>query len=317
MRRATRLTGIGVAAVALVGCVDGFRGSNLQLDLTQAMQLQARAFAPPIANELPANTHYAIYAVQQGSAQDRLFELAQFEIHRAVDLSSPCFIDVGEHVPYPGLPVVAFAQRVAVDTGIVNPNNPPATATEEQKTLAASANRRAAYVATILGVDGTPVRAVTSASAATYGPIGTTCPGTGNEFPASTCYDDASNQRRLALCQEAWKANPDLFEGTDRILTAPLNGATRGFVDVPANGGAIPPIGGAQFFVPQALDHVDAFAIYLQTDNATDVGTQVLFGKPTGQTRGVLHVHMTNATNAALTAELAVFTDLGQDNVQF
>ena len=34
-------------------------------------------------------------------------------------------------------------------------------------------------------------------------------------------------------------------------------------------------------------------------------------------TRGVLHVHLVSPVNPALTAEMAVFVDLGQDDVQF
>jgi hypothetical protein len=34
-------------------------------------------------------------------------------------------------------------------------------------------------------------------------------------------------------------------------------------------------------------------------------------------TRGVRHVHMVNPTTPALTAELAIFIDLGEDDVHF
>jgi hypothetical protein len=304
-------------AGALGGCVDGFRGSNLQLDLPLALPIQGRQYGPVVAGDLPANTHYAIYAIQQGPMQDRLFELARFELHRAVDLFSPCFIDVGDHVPYPGLPVVAFAARIKADTGI-DPANPPPTATDEQKILVTTAPRRLALVGTVLGNDATPFHAVTSASVATYPAIAATCTGPADQFPAPNCIDDASNQRRLALCQATWKANPDLFEGTDRVLTAPLNGATRGFADVPVSTG-LPPVGGAQFFVPQALDNIDAFAIYSQTDGVDGPGTQVMFGTPIkpAPTRGVIHVHLVSGANPMLRAELAVFADLGQDGVQF
>jgi hypothetical protein len=46
-------------------------------------------------------------------------------------------------------------------------------------------------------------------------------------------------------------------------------------------------------------------------------GTQLYFGRPTLPTRDVSHVHLVNPNNAALTAEMAVFADLGQDDVHF
>lgn len=307
-----------MVAFAVGGCVDGFRGSNVQVDLPQALPPQPRIGGAAVATDMPANTHYSIYAIQQGASADRLFELAQFEIHRIVDVTSPCFIDVGEHVPYPGLHVTSFVQRVAADTGIIDPANPPASATETQKVLMASARERLGVITQALGVDATVVKAVTSASPGGYPAVAASCTGPADQIPPPSCVDDASNQRRLALCQATWRDNADLFEGTDRVLTLPLNGVTRGFVDVPANNPfRIPPIGGAQFVVPQALDNIDAYAIYSQVDGTTTPGIQVLFGKPTVTTRGVSHVHLVSPTNPAVTAEMAIFADLGQDDVHF
>jgi len=82
------------------------------------------------------------------------------------------------------------------------------------------------------------------------------------------------------------------------------------------------PVGGAQFFVDNALDNIDAYAIYFQVDGmdppGNDVpGTQLYFGRPTMPTRGVSHVHLVSPLNPALTAEMAVFADLGEDDVHF
>ena len=156
------------------------------------------------------------------------------------------------------------------------------------------------------------------------------------------CTDAAANLRRLAACQAAWHADatagPDLpgvgyFEGTDRVLTQPLNGVTQGFVDGrnPVN---LAPVGGSQFFVDEILDGFDGFAVYWQYDDAdhdgqpdypasvpvadrSPTGQQLLFGRPTAPTRGVIHVHMTNLIQPLLTAEVAIFADLGSDDVQF
>jgi len=265
--------------------------------------------------ELPANVHFTLYAIQQDAAQDRLFEVTRFEVHRIVDTTSPCFIDVGEHVPHPGLHVTFFVDKIKEDTGIADLANPPPAATEQQKEQVATAEQRKANIGLLAGNGG--LRAVTSASTATYPMIASSCTGPSDQIPPAMCTDDASNKLRLALCQAAWKADPKLWEGTDRVLTAPLNGVTHGMLLLQANPINMTPVGGAQFFVDNALDDVDAYAIYFQIDGMDTPGTQLYFGRPTMPTRGVRHVHMVSPINPLLTAEMAVFADLGQDDVHF
>ena len=77
------------------------------------------------------------------------------------------------------------------------------------------------------------------------------------------------------------------------------------------------PVGGAQMFVPNALVDIDAYAIYFQADGMDDPGTQLYFGRPTMPTRGVFHVDLLSPINPMLRAEMAVFADLGQDDVSF
>jgi len=277
--------------------------------------VQAHVNAAVMAGELPANSHFSLYGIQQSAGEDHLFELERFEVHRLVDLTSPCFIDVGEHVPHPGLHVSMYASKIAEDTGIADIANPPPTATEQQKIELATALQRMKDVQLIASGPPIPINVVTSASTSVYPPVAADCNGPADQLPPPTCMDDASNQRRLALCQVAWK-DPNLFEGTDRVLTAPLGGITHGMVDGvnPIN---MAPVGGAQFFVDEALDNIDAFAVYTQADGVDTPGTQLLFGRPTMPTRGVLHVHLVSPINPALTAEMAVFVDLGQDDVHF
>jgi len=118
------------------------------------------------------------------------------------------------------------------------------------------------------------------------------------------------------VCQAAWKADPDLFEGTDRVLTAPLNGVTRG-TTLGLNPINMAPVGGAQFFVDNALIDIDAYAIYVQTDGVDQLDAPLYFGRPTMVTRGVSHIHLTSAMFPQLTSEMAVFADLGEDDVHF
>lgn len=319
MRRATRLTIVSiVTALTSGGCVDGFRGSNVQLDLSFGTPLQAHVVGAPAAGELPVNTHFTLYAIEQDAVAmtDRLFELDRFEIHYLVDPTSPCFIDVGDNVPHPGLHVTQYAKKIAEDTGIADLANPPASATEPQKRLMATALQRMQNVAALGGATGIPMKVVSSVSSTPYPAVASSCTGPSDQLPPATCTDDASNQRRLALCQATWKSDPNLFEGTDRVLTAPLNGVTRGMVDG-KNAINMAPVGGAQFFIDEALDHIDAYAIYTQTDGVDTPGSQLYFGKPTMPTRGVRHVHLVSPANPLLTAEMAVFADLGHDDVHF
>jgi hypothetical protein len=77
------------------------------------------------------------------------------------------------------------------------------------------------------------------------------------------------------------------------------------------------PIGGAGWYVEQAVASMDAYAIYHRTDDGADPGTLFLYGVVSKPTRGVTKVRMTNAGNPNLTADLAIFADLGEDDVDF
>ena len=302
-----------LAAVG-AGCVDGFRGSNVQIDLSPGTPVQAHVMGAQAMDEIPVNSHFTIYAIQDDAAQSRLFEIARFELHRIVDVTSPCFIDVGDHVPHQGLHVSQYATKIAEDTGIADYRNPPPTATEEQKLLMGTAVQRMANVAALGGSTG--IKVVTSASSTTYPAVASSCTGPQDQIPPPSCTDEASNQLRLRLCQAEWKADPNLFEGTDRVLTAPLNGVTRGTA-LGLNPINMAPVGGAQFFVDNALIDIDAYAIYVQTDGVDQLDTPLYFGRPTTVTRGVSHIHLTSAMFPQLTSEMAVFADLGEDDVHF
>lgn len=300
----------------------------MQLDLSPTIPVQASPGAIAMAGELPSNIHFTLYAFQEDATAGRLFAIGTFEIHRIVDLASPCFIDVGAHVPHPGLHVSQYAKVIGQDTGITDVANPPPGATDQQKIEAATADQRQLNVTALAGDMG--IRVVTSASIGKYGPVGADCNDTLG-FPPPTCTDEPSNQRRLAMCQAAWQADPNYFEGTDRVLTQPLDGQTHGFVDGtnPIN---LAPVGGAQLYVDSVLGNFDGYAIYWQFDDAdgdgkpdyptgfpnqSQTGQLLLFGKPTMPTRDVIHVHLTSAASPGLTADLAIFSDLGQNDTSF
>lgn len=326
---------LAIALFALAGCIDEYRGSELQIDLSAATPVQASPYRAAAADELPTNIHFTLYAFDEmpnmdGTTVGRLFALQQFEIHRVVDLDSPCYIDVGEHVPFPGLHVSQYAQQMMEKTGISDLANPPPGASEEDKIDAATAVQRQRNVALMAGESGP--KAVTSVSAGGYGPVATDC-NDASAIPPPTCVDAASNQRRLEKCTAEWRKDPALFEGTDRVLTAPLNGTTYGMV-AGMNPVNFAPIGGAAFFVDESLADFDGYAVYWQYDDANgdgmpdypssvpasernQLGKLYLFGRPEKPTRGVIHVDMKNPEEPAITAELAIFADIHQDTVHF
>jgi len=328
-----RTTFIGL--LALAGCIDEFQGSELQIDFSQFVPVQSSSYRPKAAEELPDNIHFTLYATDEvmdaaGATTQYLFAVQDFEIHRVVDLQSPCYIDVGEHVPIPGLHVSQYEDEIKKRTGIDDPTMPPADATEEEKIDVATAVRRQVVVEEMAGVAGP--KAITSVSPQIYPATAASCTDT-NGIPPPDCVEPDANQRRLELCQAQWDRNTGLFEGTDRVLTAPLNGTTYGMVNGsnPANGA---PIGGSAFFVDETLVGFDGFVIYWQYDDAdgdgnpdypasvpmnerTKLGTLFLFGKPESPTRGVIRAQMTNLLNPDISAELAIFANIGDDDVHF
>jgi len=302
-----------VAIAALSGCVDGFKGSNVQFDFAPGTPVQASPFAKTVKpSQLPSNVNLRLYAVDESMAQSSLFEVQRFEIHRIVDLQSPCYIDVGPHVPHQGLHVSQFAAQIEADDQIPDITNPPASATADQKIAVATAITRQNDVL-LLGGDG-GIAVVSSASDHVYPAMDADCSGSG--LPPPTCTDETSNARRLKLCQAEWAKDPDFFEGTDRILTTPLNGVTHGMVDGanPVNQG---PVGGAQFFVDTNLENVTTYAIYWQFDGMDGTGTLLYYGHTSMPTRGVIHAHLLGVQDPSLTVELAIFANLGEDDVQF
>jgi hypothetical protein len=341
MRRLVSTAIVVGTATASGGCIDGFIGSDVQVDFSNTTPLQVTPGGTPTATELPNNVHFTLYAVQQdknGSGAitaDHVFAVQTFEIHPIIDVSSPCFIDVGAHVPHPGLHVTPYAKRIGMDYGVPDVANPPADATENAKIEAATADEREVYVAALSGAAGP--KAVTSVSTFNYGAIGTACVGDpGSDptlIPPPTCFDDDSNAQRLQLCQAIWAANPTFYEGNDRVISEPLNGTEFGVVDGlnPVNES---PIGGTEWFVTSELGGMDAYAFYWQYDDADGDGQpdypagtpasqksplgQIVFGgEPEMITQGVDHVHMVSPANPGIFADVAIFPNLDQDDNHF
>ena len=327
---------IAIALFTLAGCIDEFRGSNVQIDFAPTMPIQASPFRAQGAAELPNNIHFKLYAFDDGvddggNPVGYLYELTSFEVHRLIDLDSPCYIDLGIHVPFPGLHVSQYAAHMAEVKGIPDIANPPASASEQDKIDVATAIQRQRNIAGIASEIGP--KAITSVSPGAYGAVAADCNDT-SAIPPPTCTDAASNQRRLDRCTAAWDADPGLFEGTDRIFTLPLNGSVQGFVTGvnPINQA---PIGGAGFFLDEALDDFAGFAIYWQYDDAnndgepdypasvpaadrTEFGELFLYGRPEKHiTRGVIRVPLRSILDPLIKAELAIFANIHEDDVHF
>jgi hypothetical protein len=312
-----------VALVVAAGCVNTLEGSDVQFDFSVAMPVLATAGGTPTAaDQIPSNNHFVLYAFQndESAGIGRLFEVQRFEIHRVVDLRSPCFIDTDDgHHPYPGIHVSQYAARFMEDYGFTDVANPPPGATERQKIDVATAIDREMNVGAMSSDLG--LKAVTSVSAKEpYMDVGVASDCSGAEadkIPPPMCMDNDSNKRRLAVCSQIWKDNPDYYEGTDRVLVTPLDGTTYGFVDG-TNPISLGPTGGVEFFVDEVLTKFDGYVIYLQQDDQVGPGgTILLYGTPTHPTRGVTHVHMTSTLSPLLFADMAIFADLANDGTHF
>lgn len=325
---------IAIALLSLAGCIDEYQGSNVQIDLAEPFPIQATVGATPRTGELPNNVHFRLYAFREyvnesGDTVGSLFELQRFETHRVTDLTSPCFIDTGPNVPFSGLHVSRFIPKMQEKTGITDLANPGNASRENQIDMATAQHR---YNKVLVLASDVGLKVVTSHSVGGYPAVAANCTDP-NGIPPPMCDDAESNKRRDAACAAAWDADPLLFEGTDRVLTKPLNGIANGYVNIAMSPINFAPIGGAQWFLDETLDDFDGYAIYWQFDDAnsdgmpdypgswtgerTKFGELMMFGRPEMPTRGRLHVHMRSFVNPSWTAELAIFADLAQDDVHF
>ena len=187
-----------------------------------------------------------------------------------MDLSSPCFIDVGEHVPFPGLHVTQYVAMMKTKTGIDDVANPPAGATEEQTDRRRDRDPAPRQRRKLASDDG--LKAVTSVSERRLSPRSRRTAPTRTASRRRCARMTRRTSAGSRCVRPRGRADPNLFEGTDRVLTEPLNGTTYGFVDSAQNPINFAPVGGAQFFVDETLDDFDGFAIYWQYDDANHDG---------------------------------------------
>lgn len=322
-------------------CAREFGGSSIQIDFAESMPAQAAASAPVVGLDgpVPHHAHFRLYALQSEIGDggepslNHAFLVHRFAIRAVVDLASPCFIDADVHARYQGIHVMRLADRIAADTGITDITQPPANAAQEDLIDLATAQARRQNAVALAG----SVKAIVAPGATAYPQANVGCVADAgydaNLPPAASCMDDASNRARLQWCRGFWQQTPTHYEGNDLVLTAPLAGATFGFVfgRNPVNGA---PIGGAQFLVPSVLDTATAFALTWQFDDENGDGVPdypVTIAEaariPTGQlvmhggirrvTRGVTNATLAAPTNPALRANLAIVSNLDEDALHF
>ncbi|MCB9560381.1 MAG: hypothetical protein H6709_06320 [Kofleriaceae bacterium] len=317
-----------VAAVAssglAVGCVEPFSGSHMTIDFSESVPLPARRGTTPTGVQPPADTYFTLYAVDNAYDSDGnvtqsfLFDVQDFELKPLIDLTSPCYIELPsrDEPNFPGLHVSMFLDAVKAKTGIDDPFDPPNGASEGDITDVLDAQVRMANLPDLAA----DVKAVTSKSTFEYPAAIADCNFSGDEIPAPSCMDEASNAQRLRVCQQLWSEHPEFYEGSDRVFTTPLAGKVFGFVEGtnPINNGFL---GGSSLFVDEVLDSFDALTItWKYKDDAMNVdpqGTTFLSGTPEHRVRGVINTHLSSTRSAQVFAEIAIFPDLGEDDVHF
>jgi hypothetical protein len=343
------------------GCVEPFGGSNLQVTFSRSTE---PAGGDDYAGaRAPADTYFTFYAVDHVYAVDAdgnpvvneagepvpaesfLFDVQHFELRPVVDLSSPCFIEL-EDTQFPGLHVTQYAHKVAeticARAGLApdcfdNPLEPPAGATDGDQVDVLTAERRVELLSDLQAV----LRAVVSsdtevagAPAFRYPEPAEDCAASGDAIPSPDCTDAAANAQRLAACRALWAANPDYYEGSDKVFTLPLNGRFFGMVDGvnPINEGFV---GGATMFVDEVLGAADAYTVtwqfkdfdgdgepdypadFLAERAPAPLGVPYVTGRPELRTRGVINALLTNPVSPAVFADVGIFSGLGDDDVQF
>lgn len=344
---------IAVFAVGASGCVDTFDGVDIQATFDPGVLGAAESAGAAQPGQPPPDTHLTLYAIdlvyqRDGDGEvvvdeegepvvERSFAygLVDFEIKSVIDLDDPCFIELDslEAGIVPGLHVTRLADKLRDRSGIDDPLDPPDGADEGDIIDILTADQRMSF----LGAIQSDLRAVVAPSTARAPEADTGCAGDGDTspdlVPPPGCIDDASNERRLALCQEFWADNPDYYAGSDRAYADPLNGTFYGLVDGtnPKNQSQL---GGVEFLLDVDWTDFEAIAINWQYDDRDGdgepdypddlpaeersvLGYHYLQGPGSVVKRGVISYSLRNRTIPSISGEISVLNGLGEDDVHF
>jgi hypothetical protein len=141
-----------------------------------------------------------------------------------------------------------------------------------------------------------------------------------DEIPAPVCMTDEDNAQRLRVCRDHWDDDPNFYQGSDKVFTLPNNGFLYGTVEGPnpINQGFV---GGATITVDEVLSGFDAFTVNWnfkdEGDQTSATGTTFVTGEPESRTRGVINARLISPLSNAVFAEVGIFSDLGDDGVNF
>ena len=311
-------------SITLAGCVESFGGSNLQIDFSQATPVPGGDGTDPLRP--PADTYFTYYALDHEYDEanpdvivlTRFYEIQRFEIQPVIQRASPCFIDL-EESRYPGLHITQFAEKERERTGITNPLDPPDGVDEGDISDVLTADVR---IANLTDLEST-IKAVVSFSTLQIPAASAECVADGiggDEIPAPVCMTDEDNAQRLRVCREHWDDDPLFYQGSDKVFTLPNNGLLYGTVEGPnpINQGFV---GGATISVDEVLSGFDAFTViwnYKDEGMQTSAtGSTFVTGEPESRTRGVINARLQSPFSNSVFAEVGIFSDLGEDNVNF
>ena len=294
-----------LAAACLVACVEPFSGSKMELLFRSTILLpgdDGRYGRPP------SDTHFELYGVKDDSA----FLLRSFDIKPVLLRADRCFIEEGD-ARFPGLHSTQIEIKVreaALADGQV---------TDLEAGDIALAQRRVSLQPALESQVRVVVAHDDALTAAVVGTFQATVPD-----PLAT--DDASNAQRLERCLAFFAEHPAYYVGTDKRLAIPINGIFFGVVEGrdPRNNGNL---GGAAFDVDFNLEGIDALRINWQfndpadpriaTYGASPLGYHYMAGRPTQRLREVINVPMRHNDVAQIAGEIAIFVNVGDDEVNF
>ncbi len=314
MRRTVGSFGLLAAASALAGgCVEPFDGSKVEIVMSNTTHIPGDS--PGGGGRPPSDAHYEAYILKD----NQTFKLFEFDVVFVIDPSDRCFIEDEESI-YPGLHATQFPVRLEDDI-TANGHTP----TEDEAGDIYLAQKRVYTDFQLLTDDAVGVKSLVS-----HEP-GLTLAGRQMLYDVAQVPDpsetgDDANADRLAACNQVFAEHPLLYVGNDKVFALPLNGDYYGNTKGrdPRNSA---PTGGAKFDVSLVLDDFDAMRINWNFNDPADpraaayggsaIGYHYLAGTPILRTRGVVNVILTNNFFGTLRGDVAIFTDLAEDDVMF
>lgn len=288
------------------GCVDNFDGSKIELYLHGGVQVPGDN--PSGNGRPPSDTHYSIYV----SKETAVFFIIDFDIRPVIDVGDPCFIEE-EGSRFQGLHSTKIVQKLT-EAAMADGN----VSNQEAGDIAAAQIRVAN-----MGLLQSTLKAFTAHEAGLSNAI--LAPDLA-AVPPADAIDDATNAQRLAACKQIWSKHSGYYVGTDKVLTIPLNGTYYGLVEGtdPRNNAFL---GGGSVTTKDSFPQFDAFRVNWAFNDPNDpraanfppstIGYHYMAGAPIERVRGVINVTIENEDFSQIAGEVSIYTDLGEDDVQF